>query len=94
MRRIAWSPKSRRALKRTIRRNPQLRKRIEEVLELLVEDSFHPSLDTHKLKGDLADVWSCTVEANFRILFEFLKDPEGEEDAILLFDMGTHDEVY
>lgn len=68
--------------------------RIEQILELLAESPFHPSLDTHKLKGDLSDVWSCSVESNYRILFEFIEDPEGGEDAILLLDMGTHDEVY
>jgi addiction module RelE/StbE family toxin len=94
VRSISWSSKSQRAFKRVVRRNPQLRSRIEEVLNLLVEDPFNPSLDTHKLKGDLANVWACSVESDFRILFEFLKDPEGGEDVILLFNIGTHDEVY
>lgn len=89
---IAWSSKSLRAFKRIVRRNPQLRTAIELSLRQLALDPFHPSLRTHKLKGDLADVWSCSIDYDYRILFEFVHTPE--EEAILLLNIGTHDEVY
>ena len=91
---VGWSSKSLRAFKRLVRRNPQLRILIEQTLRQLAEDPFHPSLRTHKLKGDLADVWSCSIDYNYRILFEFVQNPENDGSAILLLNLGTHDEVY
>jgi mRNA-degrading endonuclease YafQ of YafQ-DinJ toxin-antitoxin module len=45
-----------------------------------------------KLKGKLSGSWACTVTYDLRIIFEFVR--EGEDDAILLMEIGTHDEVY
>ncbi|WP_293159744.1 hypothetical protein [Okeania sp. SIO2C9] len=41
---IAWTPKSLRAFKRMVRKRPDLRPLIEEVLRQLAEEPFHPSL--------------------------------------------------
>ncbi|MEG4328270.1 type II toxin-antitoxin system mRNA interferase toxin, RelE/StbE family [Microcoleus sp. herbarium5] len=91
---IGWTPKSIRTFKKLVRKNPQLRLLIEATLELLSEDCFNPSLRTHKLTGDLSGIWSCSRDYDYRILFEFVTDPEDEEEAILLLKMGSHDEVY
>jgi addiction module RelE/StbE family toxin len=91
---IGWTPKSLSSFKRLIRKNPNLRLIIEQTLHQLGEDPFHPSLRTHKLKGDLADIWSCSIDYNYRILFEFVENPEDKEEAILLLDLGYHNEVY
>jgi addiction module RelE/StbE family toxin len=91
---IGWTPKSSRAFKRLVKRNPQLRVSIEQTLQKMVEDIYHPSLKTHKLMGELADTWSCSIDYSYRILFEFVSDPETEEMAILLLNIGSHDEVY
>ncbi|MFM7425442.1 MAG: type II toxin-antitoxin system YafQ family toxin [Elainella sp.] len=94
MRQIGWTPKSLRAFKRLIRQNPQIRPQIAQTLTQLAQDPFHPSLRTHKLTGDLADVWSCSIDYRLRILFEFVEAPGSEEKAILLLNLGSHDEVY
>ena len=57
-------------------------------------DPFQPTLKTHKLKGRLDGLWACTVEYDCRIIFLFAPDPQGGEDAIVLVDLGSHDEVY
>lgn len=44
--------------------------------------------------GDLSDIWSCSVDYKYRILFEFVKKPETELEIILLLNVGSHDEVY
>ena len=49
---------------------------------------------THKLKRDLAGSWACTVDFEYRIVFEFIRDPETDDEIILLEAVGTHDEVY
>ncbi|MCT7949430.1 type II toxin-antitoxin system YoeB family toxin [Ancylothrix sp. C2] len=76
------------------RQNPQLRTAVEETLQQLTADAFHPSLKTHKLKGDLSGVWSCSIDYSNRILFEFVPDDDSQEEVILLHTLGSHDEVY
>ncbi len=91
---IGWTPKSLRAFKRLMRKNPNLRPLIEQILRQLVEDPFHASLHTHKLKGDLSNIWSSSIDYNYRLLFEFVENPDELEEAILLINLGSHDEVY
>lgn len=83
-----------RKFKRLIKKNAQLRIQIEQTLELLIEDPFDSSLRTHKLKGDLDGVWSCSVDYDNRILFEFVIDTESGEEEIFLLTLGSHDDVY
>ncbi|MBC7225815.1 MAG: type II toxin-antitoxin system YafQ family toxin [Thermoflexales bacterium] len=94
MRALVWSATFIRAFKRAIRRQPELRARIEQTLRQMAEDPFHPTLHSHKLKGELAGSWACTVDYDHRILFEFVQNPESGEEEILLLTIGTHDEVY
>ncbi len=91
---IGWTPKSLRAFKRLMRKNPNLRPIIEQTLRQLAEDPFHPSLHTHKLKGDLSNIWSSSIDYSYRLLFEFVENIEDQEEAILLINLGSHDEVY
>ena len=91
---VAWTPKSVRAFKKIIRKNPQLRVLIEKALRQLVEDPFHPSLRTHKLKGDLSETWSCSIDYSYRIIFEFIVSTDEDEEVILLLNLGSHDDVY
>jgi mRNA-degrading endonuclease YafQ of YafQ-DinJ toxin-antitoxin module len=67
---------------------------VEITLQKLSEDSFNPSLKTHKLKGELAGVWACSINYSNRILFEFVENYEAEEEAIFLHTVGSHDDVY
>jgi addiction module RelE/StbE family toxin len=94
MKTLVWGASFRRALKKTVRRHPQWRERIADVLDWLVADLFDPRLETHKLKGELAGLWACAVEYDCRIVFEFVKDPASGVEEILLIDIGKHDEVY
>lgn len=57
-----------------------------------MEDAFHASLRTHKLKGKLEGSWACSAGYDLRIIFEFV-EYEGAE-TILLETVGTHQEVY
>ncbi|MBE9079858.1 type II toxin-antitoxin system mRNA interferase toxin, RelE/StbE family [Romeria aff. gracilis LEGE 07310] len=83
-----------RAFKRLIRRQPNLQARVEDRLRLLAENPFSSVLQTHRLKGKLSGAWACSVEYDCRMVFNFVKNPETEEDDILLIDIGSHDEVY
>jgi addiction module RelE/StbE family toxin len=94
MRNLLWTETFTRKFKRLVRQNPQLRILIEQRLQQLSENPFQPSLRTHKLKGELSGIWSCSIDYSYRILFKFAKEQGGEEDDILLLTLGSHDEVY
>lgn len=94
MRTLLFDTSFRRAVKRVCKNQPQLRSKMENVLALLSINPFTPSLKTHKLKGDLENLWSCTVEYDCRIIFRFSKLVDEEEEAIVLINIGSHDEVY
>jgi addiction module RelE/StbE family toxin len=81
-----------RAAKKIVKKNAELVPRIETALEMLANDALDPRLRTHKLSGELAGSWACSVSYDLRIIFSFVEHNEAE--AILLETIGTHDEVY
>ena len=91
---IVWDNRFKRAFRKLIKKNPELRERITNVLYLLANDPFTPSLKTHKLTGSLENLWSCSVAYDCRIIFTFSEDEDLEESFIVLLNLGSHDEVY
>ena len=94
MKTLVWSATFVRAFKRSTKRDPALKERAADTLRQLAKDPFHPTLHSHKLKGELSGVWACTVDYDNRILFEFTTNLDINEEEIYLLTMGTHDEVY
>jgi addiction module RelE/StbE family toxin len=94
MRLLIFDESFRRALKRRCKNRPQLQAKVLITLSQLEMYPFYPTLKTHKLQGELKGLWSCSVEYDFRIIFYFEKLEDEEEEAIVLVDVGTHDEVY
>lgn len=86
---IAFSTSFKRAFKRRIAGNAALESRFWERVTLFQNDPFAPQLRTHKLSGQLKDLWSFTVEYDARVIFSFV-----EEGKALFVDIGSHDEVY
>ncbi len=91
---VVWSSGFKRSFRKITKKNPQLKNQIVKVLRLLADDPFTPSLKSHKLTGNLAGLWSCTVAFNCRIIFNFSDDNNLLEMVILLVDIGSHDEAY
>jgi mRNA-degrading endonuclease YafQ of YafQ-DinJ toxin-antitoxin module len=75
-----------------VKKRPEAAAAIRETLVQLEADAFDPRLRTHKLRGELAECWSCTAGYDLRIVFQFVQHNGAE--AILLLSVGTHDEVY
>ena len=88
MRKIVFSPKFGRALRRYVKRNPELRNRLENVIQQMELDVFAPSLGTHPLRGKLEGFQACSCGYDCRIIFSV------DSEVIVLIDIGTHDEVY
>ncbi len=55
---------------------------------LFINNPFHSSLKTHRLKGKLKKFWSFAVSYSYRIMFIFEK-----KNNITFVDIGTH-EIY
>jgi mRNA interferase YafQ len=80
------------ASSRFIRRARKLKPPRDELLRAALRrfaaNPADPLLRTHRLKGDLADYWSFSVDDDLRVLFRW----EGE--MCFLVNLGTHDEIY
>lgn len=80
------------ASSRFLRRAKKLREPgaslLRAALRRFAADPQDPLLRTHKLKGDLADYWSFSVDDDLRVLFR----RDGED--VFLVNLGSHDQVY
>lgn len=85
---IEFSPKLLEELRTLRRQDKKLFERIDKQLTLFQKDPNHNSLRLHKLKGNLKNVWSISIDKNYRMLFI-----DGGDSAYF-FELGTHDEVY
>lgn len=79
-----------RRAKRFLKHHPSQASVYEKTLQLLELNPNHPSLRLHKLKGRLKDLYSVSVTLAYRITLSFAI----VEGAIVLIDIGSHDEVY
>ena len=93
-RQLVLTSKFRRSYRKFVRRNQRLQEQIDDTLHKMSIDVFSPSLNTHKLSGELWGLWACSCGYDCRIVFAFEQDNDSDDGVILLLDIGTHDEVY
>jgi addiction module RelE/StbE family toxin len=62
-----------------------IRQKAERKIKLFEENCFHPSLKTHKLRGILKNLWSFSIDANYRVIFRFLNRNE-----VIYYRIGSH----
>jgi addiction module RelE/StbE family toxin len=63
--------------------------KFKKILEQMEQNPFYPTLKSHKLSGNMSNLWSCSLNYKNRIIFFFVKEKE-----IYLIDIGSHDKVY
>jgi len=86
---LVWYKSFARAFKKTIKKNPELKQKLRESLELLVNDPFHPVLGTHKLSGKLKGHHAFSLGYDFRVVIKFV-----DREEVALISIGRHEEVY
>jgi len=86
------SQRFKRSYKKFIRKFSYLQENIDFALNELSKDPFSPSIFTHKLSGDLFELYACKCGYDCRILFSIEKMKK--EKIIMLIDIGTHEDVY
>ncbi|OGI64326.1 hypothetical protein A2914_02865 [Candidatus Nomurabacteria bacterium RIFCSPLOWO2_01_FULL_41_21] len=64
----------------------EIQKKAETREKVFRLSPFAPTLKTHKLSGDLEDLWAFSVDYNYRIIFEFL-----ENEIVIFHSIGDHD---
>lgn len=79
-----------RRAERFLKQHPNLLGAYGKTLQLLELNPAHPSLRLHKLHGKLRDLHSVSVTISYRITVSFMII----KDAIVLIDIGAHDEMY
>jgi len=77
-------------LKKLIKKNKSLYPKIEKTIIQLEKDPFYPSLKLHKLKGELKEYYSVSINMSYRIILDLVI----KENEIILLNIGNHDEVY
>ena len=88
--RILYTEGYNRRAARFLKLHPEMVRQYGKTLKLLEVNPSHPSLRLHRLKGRLADLYSVSININYRITLEFIL----EEDTIIPVDVGKHEEVY
>jgi mRNA-degrading endonuclease YafQ of YafQ-DinJ toxin-antitoxin module len=79
-----------RKIEKLEKKNIALLLKLEDAVNKLVKNPYHNSLKSHKANTKIAgEAWSSWIDGEHRIIWDF----EGE-DKIILFDFGTHKEVY
>lgn len=86
---ISFDDSFKRAFKKRIEGKDDLKRKFKMKLERFRNNPFDPSLKTHKLSGNLKDLWSFSIEYDQRVLFYF-----SDDNKVVLIDIGNHDQVY
>lgn len=75
-------------IKKLRRRNPLLKEKIEDALDLLASNPFHPMLQSHKANTRKhGKRWSSHVSGDIRIIWDF---SETMDITIDVLDIGGH----
>jgi len=60
MRKFKSTPKFEKAYRKFVSRSRFLQKKIDKTLQQMESDIFAPSLETHKLSGNLSGLFACS----------------------------------
>jgi mRNA-degrading endonuclease YafQ of YafQ-DinJ toxin-antitoxin module len=63
----------------------KLQAKARRKIKFFEENTFHNSLDTHKLKGILRNFWSFSIDDDNRVIFRFLSNEE-----VIYYRIGPH----
>ena len=75
--------------KKFFKNHPDLLDKYKKILHILRIDPYYPSLRIHKLKGNLKEYHSISINMSYRIIINFII----ENEKIIFIDIGGH-EIY
>ena len=86
---LIWDKSFIRSFKKSVKKNPAIRKKLKEALELFETSPFHPLLGTHRLSGKLKGHHAFILEYDCRVVVKFI-----DREKVALISIGKHEEVY
>jgi addiction module RelE/StbE family toxin len=90
MYKIFFTKKYEKIAKNFFKKHQNLKAKYQKTINILQQNPFHPSLRLHKLKGNLKEYYSISLDLEYRIILDFII----VENEIILIDIGSHDDVY
>jgi mRNA-degrading endonuclease YafQ of YafQ-DinJ toxin-antitoxin module len=87
---IVDTPYYQRALKRFLKKHPDLRRAYDDGIHLLAANPHDSSLKLHPLGGKYASEYAVCITYGYRIVLTLAVI----ERQIVLLDVGSHDDVY
>ncbi|OGG19257.1 hypothetical protein A2721_00285 [Candidatus Gottesmanbacteria bacterium RIFCSPHIGHO2_01_FULL_47_48] len=85
---INFSRNFRKSYRKRVANDRSLDKKFKERLILFRKDPLDSILHNHKLAGDKSGFWAFSITGDVRVVY--LK----EGDDVLLYDIGSHNQVY
>ncbi len=79
-----------RALKRFLKKHPELRQAYDDVIRLLAANPYDPSLKRHALGGKHAGEYAASITYSYRMTLTLAVI----EHQIVLLDVGAYDDAY
>lgn len=76
-------------LEKWIKKHPDLKLKYFNTIKMLEINPFHNALRLHKLKGEISEFYSVSIDMKYRIIIDFII----EDNKIILLNIGDH-EVY
>lgn len=73
MAKLVWDVSFKRAYKKRIASNPQLKDNFWDVLDIFTNNPFDTRLKTHPLTGRLTGLWASSVDIDCRLVLNCLK---------------------
>lgn len=67
---------------------PKLTQQFRDRLQMFLKNPNHPLLNNHQLKGKLGQYRAISITGDIRLVYN------QKADALLLYDIGTHNQVY
>lgn len=68
--------------------NPALTKKFQERLDLFIQDRNNPTLKDHLLIGNKSGYRAFSITGDMRVVYKQFNE------EVLLYDVGTHNQVY
>jgi mRNA-degrading endonuclease YafQ of YafQ-DinJ toxin-antitoxin module len=79
-----------RAVRKFLRRHPDLQQRLASIINDLEADPFQPALRLHPLRGAMEGSFAVSLNFHYRLVLTV----DADQRDIMLLDIGNHDEVY
>lgn len=87
---LVWTAYFTRSAEKFVKRHPELKNKLADVLRGLEKDPFQPRLHYHHLGGKLKGIQAVSIADKYRLTLTVVITAK----EVILLDIGTHDEVY